>query len=167
MKTYTVHFPKGTAGITADALAGAALIRDGFSWGAFLFGPFWLLWNRLWLAGFVLLVLESGFFTLLGHFAMGRFFDISINLAIMILFGLEGNSLKRWTYGRRGRPMAGIISGYDAAEAEAKMLAIGLHRMREAAPGIFPHPAAPTPFSPAAKAPPDALGLFPLLERPQ
>src|SRR3712207_2763918 len=32
------------------------LVREGFSWGAFLFGPFWLLANRLWLAALLWLV---------------------------------------------------------------------------------------------------------------
>ncbi len=126
MKTYTVHFPKGTTASTHDALLNTTLIADGFSWGAFFFGPFWFFWNRLWLAGFLVLgaiTILSVLFSLLEvHEGVASI----INLLIMILQGLEANTLKRWTFECKGRPIAGFVTGQDDSEAEAKMIVIGL-----------------------------------------
>ncbi|MEN3929640.1 DUF2628 domain-containing protein [Microvirga sp. W0021] len=161
MKSYTVHFPKGCTEPNADALTGAVLIRDGFSWGAFIFGPFWLLWNRLWLTGIIMLVVLITVSTLAD---MLEFEPITWGIAdflIMLLIGFEANSLKRWTYERRGQPVAGIVTGHDEIEAEAKMIAIGLHKRPKPVKKEPPVQAGPLAAANAS----DALGIFPLLEK--
>lgn len=166
MKTYTVHFPKGTADITGDALAEAVLIRDDCSWGAFFFGPFWMFWNRLWLAGLLVLSVMAACSVLFRILGIGEFLTSLADLLIMTLIGLEANSLKRRTFERRGRPVAGIVTGHDETEAEAKMIALGLNGGPQARRGSSP--VLPImPFTPAAGAAPEALGLFPSLERPR
>lgn len=49
MPVYTVHapFPGGADLRATDKFV---FVRDGFHFWAMIFGPFWLLWNRLWLA---------------------------------------------------------------------------------------------------------------------
>ena len=56
MKTYTLHPPREAFPYDADALERAELVKDGFSWGAFLFTFLWFFWHRLWLAGLGVLV---------------------------------------------------------------------------------------------------------------
>lgn len=126
MKTYTVHFPKGTTAATHDALSNATLIADGFSWGAFFFGPLWFFWNRLWLAGFLVLGAIIILSVLFALFEVHEGFASIVNLLIMIVQGLEANALKRWTFERKGRPVAGFVTGQDDIEAEAKMIVLGL-----------------------------------------
>ena len=59
MNTYTAHLAPGRAPV---------LLRDGFSWGAFFFGPFWLLAHRAWIPGAVALLL----FALAGSYLLLR-----------------------------------------------------------------------------------------------
>jgi hypothetical protein len=49
MKIYTVHEPSPRKGeVTADPDR-IRFIRDGFYFWAFVLGPVWMLWHRLWL----------------------------------------------------------------------------------------------------------------------
>ena len=57
MNTYTAH-------VRADR--SPVLVQEGWSWGAAVFGPFWLLAQRAWIPGLLFLAL-----TLLAWFALG------------------------------------------------------------------------------------------------
>src|SRR5213596_1899745 len=48
MPVYTVHAPS-PAGADLRAADKFVFVRDGFHFWAMVFGPLWLLWNRLWL----------------------------------------------------------------------------------------------------------------------
>ena len=56
MTTYTVHEPPARAGEAAGDPDRFVFVRDGFYFWAFLFGPLWLLWRRLWLVLLLYLV---------------------------------------------------------------------------------------------------------------
>jgi hypothetical protein len=49
-------FEPAEGGRDAAAADGVVFLREKFRWLALLFGPLWLLWNRLWLAFFVWLI---------------------------------------------------------------------------------------------------------------
>ena len=49
MPVYTVHAPTARTPISAPTDR-FVFVRDGFHFWAFLFGPLWLVWHRLWLA---------------------------------------------------------------------------------------------------------------------
>ncbi|MGH6743004.1 MAG: DUF2628 domain-containing protein, partial [Bradyrhizobium sp.] len=49
MPTYTVHVPPPKAGETTSDPQRFVFVRDGFHFWAFLLGPLWLLFRRLWL----------------------------------------------------------------------------------------------------------------------
>ena len=49
MPVYTVHAPVANNS-DIRATDRFAFVRDGFYFWAFLFGPLWLVWHRLWLA---------------------------------------------------------------------------------------------------------------------
>ena len=55
MTTYTFTCRRSAPGHPAG-LDGALLVKDGFSWGAFLFPFLWFFANRLWLAGLAVMV---------------------------------------------------------------------------------------------------------------
>ena len=48
MPVYTVHAPS-PGGADLRATDKFVFVRDGFHFWAMVFGPVWLLWNRLWL----------------------------------------------------------------------------------------------------------------------
>ena len=50
MRVWTVHLPPPTDRAGRPSRRSPVLVQEGFSWGAFLFGPLWLLAHRLWLS---------------------------------------------------------------------------------------------------------------------
>jgi Protein of unknown function (DUF2628) len=109
MRVYTVHCWPGSL----EPDAGAILVKEGFSWPAFLIAPFWLLYQRLWLALFAVVV-------------FGLALDLGLDLAgadpltgfiasagFALFIGLEANDWRRAKLNRRGYRMAGIIAADD------------------------------------------------------
>jgi hypothetical protein len=113
MAIYVVMEQPGRAG-----MADVALVRDGFSWLAFLVPPLWLLWNRLWfeaLLAFLALALVS----ILGQ-AGWPFAGSLLTLAISLYCGLEGQNLRIAALRRRGWREWGAIEAKDLADAETR-----------------------------------------------
>ena len=104
MAIFTVHMKPVTVGIEdrRDVALKAAFLKDGFNWAAFVFGPFWLLINRLWL-DFVAYVAIA---MLLGALAGGLNLPPPVAPIIMalvnLLLGLEASSLLRAGLERQG-----------------------------------------------------------------
>src|ERR1700674_4925987 len=100
MPVYTVHAPSATA---ADLRAtdGFTFVRDGFHFWAMMFGPLWLVWNRLWLAliGWIIAVIALDL--VLARLGAGSVAIVSADIMIALLMGFEAGSLQRWTLSRR------------------------------------------------------------------
>jgi Protein of unknown function (DUF2628) len=127
MTIFTVHLPNSVAAARYDqaaasgaddpALARAVFVPEGFSRGAFIFGPLWLLSRGLWLAFFVWVVLVLSLSILVAGF-LTSFAAFWIFVAIEFLLGLEGNNLRRRKLERRGYRCVEVVTGtpQDAAE---------------------------------------------------
>jgi hypothetical protein len=113
MRVWTVHTPPEAAATGR----GAALLPERFSSGAFLFGPLWLLFHRLWweAAGLVGAELILGF--LLPPWALPP-----AALAIALLLGLHGQDLRRAALARRGWRLAEVVAAPDEERALARLL---------------------------------------------
>ena len=107
MRLYIIMNPP--AGDDATALPMA--VKEGFSWPAFFFGPFWLLWHRLWpeAAGVGIAALAT--------LALPPAAGLAASFLLALLLGLEGNALRRWALRRRGWREADIIAAASADEA--------------------------------------------------
>jgi hypothetical protein len=159
MKTYTLHVPAEAMPGDPAPLEEAELVRDGFSWAAFVFTFLWFFWNRLWLAGLGVLVLVIGLPLALQALEVGGGAAFLAQLLLQVLIGLEASSLRRWTL-RRRKPAVDVITAADLEEAEAKSFARWLETAR-ARPGIG---ATAVPMMPL-RAPDPVVGLFPSPER--
>jgi hypothetical protein len=108
VRFYTAHIRSGAAPV---------LVREGFSWGALFFGPLWLAAHRVWvpavlsLAAFVLIVLltENGL-------------AAASLIALVVLLGLSGHDLRRWSLDHRGYLLSQVVVGRDELEAMARLL---------------------------------------------
>jgi hypothetical protein len=117
MSSFTVHIPNARPGQVA-APEKIVVLRDGFSWGAFLFGPFWLAWRRAWLAALLwtaALVLVAIAAVALGLSAASQ---CVIALALAVTLGFEGPWLVAWALARKGCPEADLVIGDSIDEAE-------------------------------------------------
>lgn len=134
MTTYAIYAKPGDRN-AADAI----FVPDAFSWGGFVFTGFWALWNRMWIAGSIVISLA-----LLGS-ALPPALQFLLNLAVSIVMGLHANDLLRWSLARRGFSEIGLSKGSTLEEAELRFYAEGV--------------SAPPISSPIFKDF-DALGLF-------
>ncbi|MER2604490.1 MAG: DUF2628 domain-containing protein [Siculibacillus sp.] len=119
MATWTVHARDGDVE-RAVATDGLVLLREGWSWPAFLVPFVWAPWNRLWLV-FLGWLAATVAIQGLDHWAGGSVGAI-VSFAFMFWFALEANELRRWTLERRGFALVGLIEAGDAVEAEARFL---------------------------------------------
>lgn len=158
MRSYTLHLPRNALPGEPAAIEHATLVRDGFSWTAFLFAPLWFFWHRLWVAG--LLVLLGLAALVAAGFALNLRPGLAAVVAILglALVGLEAASLRSWTLRRRGQPAADVVTARSRLEAESKLVA--RFADRAAAPSVDRAPAA---YRPPAAVP--VIGLFPEAER--
>jgi hypothetical protein len=160
MAVYTVHQPPLKKYESSPDPDRFVFVRDGFSFWAFLLGPLWMLWHRMWLVllGYaaVAVALETGL----------RFANVSAGtrlfagLAFAILVGIEAGTLRRFTL-RRWKNI-GLIVADDRDGAERRFFDSWVRS--EALPPSSPArssllPATATPrMSPGG---PDVIGLFP------
>lgn len=115
MAVYVVMEPPGDAG-QAD---GARLIRDGFSWMAFILPPLWLLWHRLWIEALLAFV-ALGLLMVLGELAGFGLAGWSLTLLVSLYVGLEGHAMRVNALRRRGWRDWGVVSADRCEDAEAR-----------------------------------------------
>ena len=158
MPVYTVHGPiSDTARPSFDRIA---FVRDGFAVWAFVLGPLWLIWHRLWWAllgyiGVVAVVMLT--MAALGLPAETR---MLVNLLLALLIGLEAASLRRWTLSRRRWRQLDVVAAEDHDAAERRFFDRWTGILHDAQP--HDRGAPPPSRSPSLRAPrEDIIGLFP------
>jgi len=157
MTVFTVHEPrprKGEAAVDPDRFM---FVRDGFYFWAFLLGPLWMIWHRLWL---VLLLYLAGTVALqaaLWQFGVADEIKFTVGILIALLVGFEAASLRRWTLARRRWNNLGLVVAPDLESAERRFFDSWVARRSP------PPPPAPSPPSPVRIPPsvPEVVGLFP------
>lgn len=113
MKVYTAHLRAGRM---------PHLVREGFSLGAFLFGPLWLFAHRGWIAGIIALAMLLGILSL-GSALPGSAAPGLLLIAYAVLLGCSGRDLQRWSLGRRGFAETYVVAGRNAEAAYGRLLA--------------------------------------------
>ena len=158
--TYTFHVAPGAEPDDPGAAERAPLVRDGFSWGAFLVPMLWFFSHRHWLAGLGALAVVAVLALVLRLAGFGTGTIVLAEILLHLLIGLEGASLRRWLLARRGRPVADIVQAGSHEEAEVKGFA------RWVASGASPAYASGgwAGASPMRREPEQIIGLFPDLE---
>jgi hypothetical protein len=120
LRVYTVHEAKDPPSDRLDRAEALRFVRDGFSWGAALFGPLWLLWRGFWLALIVYIVVAAVLAFAIEVLGIGEQARVLIYLAVHLLMGFEADTIERWTLGRKGWQMIATVSGRDVAECERR-----------------------------------------------
>jgi hypothetical protein len=113
MRIYTAHLAPGRA---------SRLVPEGFSLGAFVFGPLWLFAHRAWLAGVIALALLIVLGLLAGSMPDSSTPSILL-LGYAALLGWNGRDLCRWSLARQGYEESHILAGRDGEDAYARLIA--------------------------------------------
>ena len=161
--TYTLHVARGAAPGDPAALDRADLVRDGFSWGAFLVPSLWFLRHRHWWLALAAVAVVVGTAAVLKVLGFGLGTILVVEVLLHALLGLEGSTLRRWALARRGRPVADVVLAGNEAEAEAKSFARWLAPETDRPQPVPPAPAVGPAFPRFGRSEP-VLGLFPDLE---
>lgn len=114
LKVYTVHVRPADKDRPEDV----ALVREGFSFWAFLFQMLWALYHRLWLVTALFLLVGLGAEILSRNLGLGSGAHLVFSLSVATLIGAEANNLRRWTLARRGYSETAVVAGHDLDEAE-------------------------------------------------
>jgi hypothetical protein len=93
------------------------LVREGFSWGALLFGPFWLAAHRAWIAAALVMAADILILALTSG-ATGA----ALMLGLSIWLGLSGQDLRRSAMQHRGFRSFDVAAARDEGEAIARIL---------------------------------------------
>jgi hypothetical protein len=117
MRVWTVHVPPLADRAGRPSRRPPVLVREGFSWGAFLFGPIWLLARRLWIPALLWFVAAAAALLLAsagGVLAMP---------ALQFLLGCHARDLRRRALARRGYAQAHVVAERDEERALARLVA--------------------------------------------
>ena len=93
------------------------LVREGFSWGALLFGPLWLAVHRAWIAAAVGLAALVLILALAPQPAAGI---LLVGLALIL--GFTGQDLRRWALERRGFVLPHVVAAANRDEAFTRLM---------------------------------------------
>jgi hypothetical protein len=150
MTVYSVHVP--SFGKDPQEVADRVHFeRQGFAFWAFVFGPFWLLWRRLWralliwcaLAAAVMVAAQQNYVSA-GAIPWLVFFSA-------LYLGLEGHGVAAAAFDRGDWRLADVAIGANQASAERSFFA--RWSAAEAPLAARKAPSGPPPL--------DVLGLFP------
>jgi hypothetical protein len=130
-------------------------LRERFSWGAFLFGPLWMIWRRLWLVLFIYVVAMALIEYGLRRFGIASSARFAVYFLVALLVGMEAATLRRWTLLRRGWRERGVVVADDLEMAERRFF--DSWSAEKSMPP--PPPPPPPPYAPVSSA--GVIGLFP------
>ena len=123
MKTYTVHYPP-ESGVSMTGLArDAILVKDGFSWPAFLVPLIWLIYNRMWIVLAIYVAIEIAFAAIAAGLSMPDGLTMVASLAVSFIIGFQGNDFLRWSLERRRYRQHAVVAGANLPDAEHRFFA--------------------------------------------
>ena len=129
MPVFTIHGPT-TNGADVGLIDKFVFVRDGFHFWAFVFGPLWLVWNRLWLATIGWIIVTVTLHLGLASMGAGRLAIWSADFLVAVLMGLEAASLQRWTFSRGKWRQLDIVVADDEEGAERRFFDRWTHGSR-------------------------------------
>lgn len=93
------------------------LVREGFSFGALVFGPFWLAAHRAWLPAIAALLLSLLIVLLTNPPA-----SMLLMPGLALLLGFSGWDLVRWSIAHRGYLESNVVTGRHEDDANFRLL---------------------------------------------
>lgn len=114
MRIYSVHIRRGGLDPERDIV----LVREGFSWPAALFAPFWALWCGLWIPAIALVLAIGGLMAISGALGASGVFTGIVLAGVAAVTGYIANDLYRANLERRGFVFQDIVAAQDRDSAE-------------------------------------------------
>lgn len=98
------------------------LVKEGFSWAAFVFTFVWALWNRMWWPAIVIfsVIVLSGWGAI--QLGLGENIETVISISLGVGLGLIGNDIRRWSLERQGYQEVALVTGRNTEDAMRRFL---------------------------------------------
>ena len=96
------------------------LVREGFSWLAFLFSPVWLMVNRMWIETFGFFLLAVGLVRGGAMLHLPAVTVLLFTLLLHLIVGFSAYDLKRGALARRGFRFTGVVAAETALNAQRR-----------------------------------------------
>lgn len=157
MATYTVYVPAGI-GDPGRRAEQTIFVREDFSLAAFVFGPLYLLYRRLWLATLVWLAAALALALASEALGLSSLSRVALFGLLALLTGCEAGTIRQRGLTRRGYDQAALLTGLTREQAERAFF--GRDGARSP-PRSAPAPSA-GPDHRGMAGPPEVIGLFPL-----
>lgn len=105
MKTrlYTVHLRDDVND------EGLVLVKDGFSWPAFLISIPWALFHRMWDVALALVLVQVALVAIMGFAGLSEIQQSVMSLIVALAFGYSADELRRWNLSRRGYALEDVV----------------------------------------------------------
>ncbi|MEZ5817378.1 MAG: DUF2628 domain-containing protein [Hyphomicrobiaceae bacterium] len=140
MQTYTVHEPADGPRDRLERGEELVFVREGFSFLAAIFTPFWMIAHGLWLALVAYFVAVIGLELIFWAAGVGQNAAGWAMVALHLLVGFEADAIRRWTLGRRGWTVVGSVSGRNREECERRFFEAWLKDQPYASRANLPPP---------------------------
>src|SRR5262245_20792203 len=111
VRFYTVHTRRGPWSDSDLGGQQTVFVKEGFSWGAFLFSALWALWHRMWLAALIIVAGSMGLALLGDLLDIPPALDGTLALAWALLIGFEAQDWRRRALARRDFAEVAVVSG--------------------------------------------------------
>ncbi len=154
MKTYLVFEPQA-GNRSPEEAERVVFLQEKFSWPAFLFGPLWLLWYRLWLGLAFWLAAAALIAAAVVTLHPGSFIETLAVTVLSLILAFEATELRRQKLVASGFRETGVVLADDIESAERRFFDRWLSR--EKAKPLPPSSLPPLP----QPAPSPVIGFFP------
>jgi len=144
MRVFTIHLRQTALSPDRDAV----LIKEGFCWPAFFFGPFWALWHRMWFVFLGICAVWIGMGVAEAALRADPLSYGALSAGVSILIGFLANDWRRTALTAKGWEMSGLSAAPDQDAA--------LRRFFDLHPEALDAPAAAA-FNPLSQTPPAAF----------
>ena len=113
MRTYSVHIRRHGLDFDRDVV----VVKEGFSWPAFLFNIFWALWHRHWLAAIALFMIPLGIAIITNVIGLAPAGQTALSMGWSVIVGMLANDVRRYYLDRDGFVEDGITAGKSPDDA--------------------------------------------------
>jgi hypothetical protein len=135
VSAFTVHEPPETGGTRLERAERLLFIRDGFSWRAALFAPFYFLLRAEWLALAVYAAAAALLLAILRLVGAGDEWFGWVFALLNVVAGFEAAELQRWSLARRGWREIATVGGQGQDDAERRFFEAWLPSVPAETPG--------------------------------
>ncbi|MBX3568247.1 MAG: DUF2628 domain-containing protein [Rhizobiaceae bacterium] len=156
MARYVVMVPEGP--VSAAGIDRARIVRDGFSFPAFIVPPLWLAWHFLWIEAAIAFAAMLGL-GVLGETAGFGWAAPVLSLLVSLFVGLEGQSMRVARLSRRGWIEVAAIEADTLDDAELRFATLDADE-RPADRAEAPLPVYTAAAQPLSRTPRSAPGLL-------